>query len=66
MLPSEEARKFPIKCPRCEQEVTIGDFGWLSIFDDLDMFGKTVVECDKCRRLFIIREEDDSGPFVTK
>ena len=66
MLDEEEKRKFPVKCPRCYSDVHIGDFGWLGIFDDLDMFGKTVVKCSECRKYFIIREEEEGKPFITK
>ena len=66
MLESEEKKKFPIKCPYCHREPYVGDIGWLTIFDDLSMFGKTVVKCSECRKLFIIREEDEDGPFVMK
>lgn len=62
----EEKRKFPVECPYCQSEQHIGTVGWLNIFDDLDMFGKTVVRCGKCLKLFLIREEDENGPFVTR
>lgn len=65
MLEKEERRKRPLFCPRCNEEVIIGDFAWLEIFDDLDRFGKTVLKCPHCRRYFIIREEDEDGPFIT-
>ena len=65
MLEKEEKRKFPVKCPHCQSEQHIGDFGWLGIFDDLDQFGKTVMCCSECRKYYIIREEDIDGPFVT-
>lgn len=66
MLEKEEARKFPVICPHCKTEVLITDFGWLGIFDDLDMFGKTVVCCTGCKLYFLIRDEDEDGPFITK
>lgn len=65
MLEKEEKRKIPVKCPYCKNDQHIGDFGWLGIFDDLDMFGKTVMSCANCNRYYLIREEDDTGPFVT-
>lgn len=66
MLESEEKRKFPVICPYCNTVLHIGTIGWLEIFDNLDMFGKTVVRCSECRRYFLIREEDEDGPFITK
>ena len=66
MLYQEECKKFPVVCPHCRKEVEVGDFGWLEIFDDLSQFGKTVVHCPDCKRLFLIREEDEDGPFITK
>lgn len=65
MLPNEEEKKFPVKCPHCQHDQPLDDFSWLGIFDDLSQFGKTVWRCVKCRKWFVIREEDDSGPFVT-
>lgn len=66
MLYQEECKKFPVVCPHCRKEVEVGDFGWLEIFDDLSQFGKTVLDCPHCKRLFLIREEDEDGPFITK
>lgn len=66
MLEPEEQRKFKIVCPYCKTEQHLGDFSWLKIFDNLDMFGKTVLRCANCRRYYIIRDEDDDAPFVTK
>lgn len=66
MLPKEEQMKFPVICPHCRIEVQVGDFGWLDIFDDLSQFGKTVLDCPHCKRLFMIREEDEDGPFVCR
>ena len=65
MLPSEEEKKFPIFCPRCDSKVDPGDFGWLGIFDDLSQFGKTVLLCPNCKKWFVIRDEGE-GPFATK
>lgn len=65
MLDSEEKKKFPVKCPHCEYDQPLGDFSWLGIFDDLSQFGKTVLRCVRCRKWFQIREEDNTGPFVT-
>lgn len=65
MLEMEEKRKFPVTCPRCQHEQILGDYSWLEILDNLDMFGKTVVKCADCRKYYIIRDEGE-GPFVTK
>lgn len=66
MLEKEEKRKFPVKCPHCQSEQHIGDVEWLGIFDDLDLFGKTVMCCQVCDKWYLIRDEDEDGPFVTK
>lgn len=66
MLKSEEEKKFPIICPCCETEVKYRDFYWLGIFDDLSIFGKTVVYCKHCKRLFVIRENSDGSIVIYK
>ena len=64
MLEHEEKKKFRIVCPRCRNDIDVNDFAWLGIFDDLSQFGKTVMRCHHCKRWFIIREEDEDGPFI--
>lgn len=66
MLDKEEKRKFPIVCPHCKNNVVLGDCGWLGVFDDLSQFGKSVIHCGNCKNMFLIREEDEDGPFITK
>lgn len=67
MLKSEEEKKFPITCPWCQTEVKPDDyFGWLEIFDNLDMFGKTVYRCEHCKRYFVIREGVDGSIVIYK
>lgn len=66
MLESKEQRKFKIICPHCKTKQHPGDFSWLGIFGDLDMFGKTVMYCTNCCKYYIIRDEDEDGPFTTK
>ena len=59
-------RKIPVNCPHCGHSVPISDIGWWYIFKDLDSLGKAAIGCPSCERLFLIREEDETGPFVTK
>ena len=61
-----EKRKFPLICPHCKHEQTISNPHWLLIFDELDHVGKAVLWCVTCQMYYLIREEDDSGPFITK
>ena len=62
----DEKRMIDVICPHCHSELDIDDFTWKFIFDDLDEVGKSVVLCEKCGLYFLIREEDDDGPFCTK
>lgn len=66
MLKELEDRKFPVECPHCRIDLLLCDSTWLKIFDELDMYGKAVVECANCSKFFLIRDEDEDGPFITK
>lgn len=62
----DEERKFKVVCPHCQSELDLSDREWLDIFDDLYEVGKSVLWCEECGLYFLIREEDDDGPFCTK
>lgn len=66
MFDSFEDRKIKVVCPHCHSELDIDDYTWKFIFDDLDEFGKSVLWCEECGLYFLIREEDDDGPFCCK
>lgn len=58
-------RIIEVVCPRCNSELDIDDFTWKCILDDLDDVGKSVVWCEECGLYFLIREEDEDGPFCS-
>lgn len=63
LLPEEEQKKFPVICPYCHKEQQLGDFAWLGVIDDLDIYGKTVMCCVDCKKYYVIRDDGD-GPFM--
>ena len=65
MLEKYEERSLLIACPRCRDKRMVIEPELTYIFDDLNKFGKAVIWCDHCCKYFLIREEDDDGPFVT-
>lgn len=66
MLSYTYGKKFDFFCPHCCTKVEDSIIPWNGIWDDLNEFGKAVFQCQRCGKLFIIREEDDDGPFVCK
>lgn len=50
-----------VNCPYCKTEVQIS----LDNLDDMDNYGKTVFSCDKCNKLFTLRDDGDGAYIKT-